>query len=395
MLTSFALILLFGFIFGYIFQKFKIPGLVGMILVGILLGTSVFNVLDPQIYKMSADLRSIALIVILTRAGLSLDIQELKKVGRPALLMCFVPATFEIVGMIIIGPILFGISVLDAAILGSVLAAVSPAVIVPRMIHYLHEGYGVKKGIPQLIMAGASVDDVFVIVLFTSLLSLAKSGSFAVMNILEIPISIATAVVFGSFFGYILTFIFKRIHIRDTIKVILILSFSFLLIELEKHIPIPFSALLAIMVTGISIRQFYPVLAKRLEAKYNRIWVGAEIILFVLVGTLIDIGYVEKIGLFAILALLFALSVRMLGVYTSLIKTNLTNREKLFCMVAYTPKATVQAAIGSIALAMGLPVGELVLAVSILSIIVTAPLGALAMDQSHKHLLERNVAQKL
>jgi NhaP-type Na+/H+ or K+/H+ antiporter len=338
---------------------------------------------------IAPDLRQLALVIILTRAGLSLDIADLKKVGRPAVLMCFVPACFEIVGVIAIAPYLLSLSVLEAAIMGSVIAAVSPAVIVPRMIRLMEKGYGRERSIPQLILAGASVDDVFVIVLFTAFTALATGEQVSAMSFVQIPISILLGILIGILLGILLIVFFKRLHMRDSVKILIILSISFLLIELQNRMEniLPISGLLAIMSMGIIIYQRYQILAKRLSVKYNKLWVAAEVILFVLVGATLDLNYAFKEGLSAIIVVVGALMFRMAGVLVCLFKTKLTRKERIFCMIAYTPKATVQAAIGAIPLAYGLGCGQKVLTVAVLSILITAPLGAIGVDRLHKKLL--------
>lgn len=389
MLTSIAIILLLGLLVGWFFSKIKLPSLLGMILVGIVLGPHCVNAVDESILAISGDLRQIALVIILTRAGLSLNITDLKKVGRPAILMCFVPACVEMLGTIIFAPLLLGVSVLDAAITGSVIAAVSPAVIVPRMIRLIEEGYGKEKSIPQLILAGASVDDVFVIVVFTALTTLASTGEISASSFLQIPISIVLGILLGALVGVVLVWFFKKNHMRDSVKVLIILSVSFLLLEMQGRLEgiVPVSGLLAIMSMGIFINQKYDVLAKRLSVKYNKLWLGAEIFLFVLVGMAVDLKYALAAGVMVILLVVVAILFRMLGVVLSLLKTKLTVKERLFCAFAYTPKATVQAAIGPIPLAMGLECGSMVLTVAVVSILLTAPLGALLVDNLYKRLL--------
>ena len=389
MLMSIALILLFGLILGSLFSKIKLPSLLGMIIVGIILSPYALNLLDESILNISADIRQIALVIILTRAGLSLNLSDLKKVGRPAVLMCFIPACAELLGTILLAPILLKTTYLEAAIIGSVIAAVSPAVIVPRMIRLMEEGCGTNKNIPQLILAGASVDDVFVIVLFTAFTSLASTGNISAITFLQIPISIVLGVLVGMLLGIILTKFFQYFHMRDSVKLLIILSFSFLLIELQNRLEgiIPISGLLAIMSLGIIIKQKYDILAKRLSGKYNKLWIVAEIFLFVLVGATVDLQYALSARISAILLVLGALLFRMFGVALSLIKTNLNRNERLFCMLAYMPKATVQAAIGSIPLSMGLACGQIVLTVAVLSILITAPLGAICVDNLYKKLL--------
>lgn len=389
MLTSLALIFLLGLFLSSIFKKLKLPGLLGMIITGMLLSPYAFNLLDDSILGISPDLRQFALVIILTRAGLSLDISDLKKVGRPAILMCFVPACFEMFGVIVHAPKLLNVTILEAAIIGATIAAVSPAVIVPRMLKLLDEGYGKEHSIPQLILAGASVDDVFVIVMFTAFTSLANGQQLNVTSFVQIPISIIMGIIVGIICGLILTRFFKAYHMRDTIKVLVLLGISFLLIECESRLSgiLPMSGLLAIMSTGIVIYQQNHNVAKRLSTKYNKLWVAAEVLLFVLVGATVDLNYAVKSGASAILIVLGAMLFRMFGVAICLFKTKLTKNERIFCMIAYTPKATVQAAIGAIPLAMGLPCGQTVLTVAVLSILITAPFGAICVDRFYKKLL--------
>ncbi len=318
-------------------------------------------------------------------------LKDLKKIGRPAILMCFVPACFEILGTLLLAPRLLHITYLEAAIMGSVIAAVSPAVIVPRMIRALEQGYGSEKRIPQLILAGASADDVFVIIIFTGLISLAKGEKIDAMGFAEIPISILLGILMGFLVGGALIWFFKKVHIRDTVKLVIMLSISFLLIELQNQLDsiVPMSGLLAIMSMGIMIFSKYDELAKRLSIKYNKLWIGAEIILFVLVGATLDLSYVIKAGVLVVILVFVALVFRMIGVLTCLIKTNLNSKEKLFCVFSYMPKATVQAAIGAIPLSMGLECGNIVLTVAVLSILITAPLGAFLVDHSYQKLLAK------
>ena len=392
MLTSIAIILISGLFLSFLFTKIRLPGLLGMILAGILLGPNALNLIDSSILGISADLRQIALVIILTRAGLSLNLSDLKKIGRPAVLMCFVPAFVEMMGTIIFAPMLFGISTLDAAIMGSVIAAVSPAVVVPRMIKLIDEGYGKDKSIPKLILAGASVDDVFVIVIFTMLTAFASTGEITGMSFLQIPLSIALGILLGVIAGLCLVLFFKKIHIRDSVKVLIILSISFLLLEAQQRLEgiIPLSGLIAIMSMGITVNQKYNILSARLSVKYNKLWLGAEIFLFVLVGVAVDLKYAFAAGLSAIAIVIIALVFRMSGVALSLVKTDLDKKERLFCMLSYTPKATVQAAIGTIPLAMGLSSGSIVLTVAVISILVTAPFGAICIDKLHKRLLMKS-----
>lgn len=391
MLLSISLILLVGMSVGWICQKMKLPSLLGMLVTGIVLGPYMLNLLDDSILGISAELRKIALIIILTRAGLGLDLSGLKKIGRPAVLMCFVPASLELLGILLIAPKLLGISMLEAAILGAVLAAVSPAVVVPRMVKLMEEGYGVREGIPQLILAGASVDDVYVIVLFSTFLGMIQGESASIIHFINIPISIFLGVGIGFLIGIILAYYFKKVHIRDTSKVLIILSISLLLVVLEDHltIPITFSALIAIMFIGIGLQKKREVVARRLSVKYGKLWVAAEVFLFVLVGATVNIGYLSKVGVKALVVIAVALIFRMFGVFLCLLGTSLDKKERLFAMMAYTPKATVQAAIGGIPLSLGLACGEIILTVAVLAIVLTAPAGAFAMDLSYKKFLKK------
>lgn len=389
MLLSISLILIMGMSLGHICQKLKLPSLLGMLLTGIILGPYVLNLLDPNILAISADLRKIALIIILTRAGLGLDLSALRKLGRPAILMCFLPATFELLGVLLLAPTLLDLSPLESLILGSVLAAVSPAVVVPRMVKLMDEGY---KGIPNLILAGASVDDVYVIVLFSTFIGMAQGQGANIMSFINIPISIFLGILIGLLLGYVLAIFFKNIHIRDTTKVLIILSISLLLVVLEDFLTtsITFSILIAIMFIGVGLKRNREVVAKRLSIKYGKLWVGAEVFLFVLVGATVNINYLTHVGFKALLLIILALIFRMFGVFICLLKTKLNKKEKLFTMLAYTPKATVQAAIGGIPLSLGLACGDTVLTVAVLAIILTAPLGAFAIDLSYKKLLKKS-----
>lgn len=391
MLTSLAFIFLLGMLLSSVLKKLRLPGLLGMLITGIVLGPYVLNLLDPSILSISPDLRQIALIIILTRAGLSLDINDLKKVGRPAILMCFVPACFEIAGMMLLAPGLLGISLLDAAIMGTVVAAVSPAVIVPKMLMLMEQGYGKENSIPQLIMAGASVDDVFVIVMFTALTGLAQGESITAASFAQIPVSILTGMIAGVVTGILLAVLFAKLHIRDSGKVVVLLSISFLLITLENSIKgvIPFSGLLAVMSMGIALQKKRPVVAERLSVKYSKLWVAAEILLFVLVGATVDVSYALTAGASAVLLIFLVLLFRMAGVFLCMLKTRLSGKERLFCMIAYMPKATVQAAIGGVPLALGLGCGKIVLTVAVLAILITAPLGAFGVDMTYRKLLPR------
>lgn len=391
MLLSIALILILGMFMGWLCQKIKLPSLLGMLITGIVLGPYGLNLLDGSILGISADLRKIALIIILTRAGLGLDISGLKKIGRPAVLMCFLPASFELIGMILLAPKLMGLTTLEAAIMGAVLAAVSPAVVVPRMVKLMDEGYGVKEGIPQLILAGASVDDVYVIVLFSTFVGMMQGEGASVLKFVNIPISIFLGIAIGLVLGVLLAHYFKKVHIRDTSKLLIILSISFLLVVLEDKLTtaITFSSLIAIMFIGVGLQKRREVVAKRLSAKYGKLWVAAEVFLFVLVGATVNISYLGKVGAKALLVIVGALVFRMLGVFVCLLGTSLKRKERLFAMLAYTPKATVQAAIGGIPLALGFACGDTVLTVAVLAIVITAPLGAFAIDLSYKKWLSR------
>lgn len=391
MLLSIALILLVGMALGWVCQKCKLPRLLGMLITGILLGPYVLNVLDASLLSISAEIRKIALIIILTRAGLSLDISGLKKLGRPAIMMCFVPATFEILGMILLAPKLLGVSTLEAAVMGAVLAAVSPAVVVPRMVKLMEEGYGTKAGIPQLILAGASVDDVYVIVLFTTFINMIQGNGVSVIRFINIPFSIVFGIVIGLFSGWILAKFFGKIHMRDTVKVLIMLSWSFILVAIEDSLttPITYSALIAIMCIGISLQKYRHKVSIRLSAKYNKLWVGAELFLFVLIGATVNIHYLSNVGTKALIVIVGVLILRMLGVFVCLLGTTLNRKERIFSMIAYTPKATVQAAIGGIPLSLGLECGDLVLTVAVLAIVLTAPLGAFGIDLSYKKLLKK------
>jgi len=389
MLVSLALILIIGYALSGIFQKLRLPGLLGMLLTGVVLGPHLLNLIDPTILGISTDLREIALIVILARAGLSLDIKDLKKVGRPAILMCFVPATFEIAGAVLLAPPLLGVSVIEAAIIGAMLAAVSPAIIVPKMLTLMEKGYGMNKSIPQLVMAGASADDIYAIVLFTSFIGVAKGGTFSFLSLMNIPISIVTGFAVGIGTGVVLVHVFKKIHMRDTIKILLILGISFLFVGFEAPISsiVPFSGLLAVMALGGTVLKMQEVVAKRISGKFSKIWVAVELVLFVLVGAAVDIRYVYTAGLAAVLVIVGALLFRSVGVCASLIKSGLNTKEKLFCNIGYLPKATVQAAVGAIPLAAGIAAGNIILSVAVLSILITAPLGAIGIDLTYKKLL--------
>ena len=391
MLLSISLILIVGATMAWLCRKIRLPSLLGMLVTGIILGPYVTNLLDNSILGISIELRKIALIVILTRAGLGLDLSGLKKIGRPAVLMCFIPASFELIGMILLAPKLMGLTMLEAAIMGAVLAAVSPAVVVPRMVKLMDEGYGVEEGIPQLILAGASVDDVYVIVLFSTFVGMMQGKGASIISFINIPVSIFLGIMIGILLGLLLADFFKKIHIRDTSKVLIILSITFLLVVIEDKLTtvITFSALITVMFIGIELQRKNKTVAERLSIKYGKLWVAAEIFLFVLVGATVNIGYIGKVGVKAIIVIVGALIFRMLGVFVCLLGTRIKGKEKLFAMVAYTPKATVQAAIGGIPLALGFSCGDTVLTVAVLAIVFTAPIGAFAIDLSYKKLLQR------
>lgn len=389
MIISLAYIFLIAMSLSFTFKKIKFPSLLAYIITGIILGPYVLNSIDNSILNISAELRQIALIIILIRAGITLNIEDLKKVGRPAILMCFVPACFEIIGMCILAPKLLGITLLEAAIMGAVIAAVSPAVIVPKMIKLIEDGYGKEHSIPQLILAGASVDDVFVIVMFTAFTGLATGESINILQFIGIPVSIILGVILGLLVGFVLIKLFKTIHMRDTVKVVILLSMSFIMVTLETWLKniIPVSGLIAVMSMGIMINRKYTILAKRITGKFGKLWVVAEIMLFVLVGASVNIQYALNAGIVTVILIILVLLFRMLGVFVCLLKTKISFKERIFCMIAYTPKATVQAAIGGVPLAMGLDCGEIVLTVAVIAILITATFGAFGIDLSYKKLL--------
>lgn len=391
MLTSLAYILLLGLLLGSLARRLHLPPLVGMIAAGILLGPACLNLLSPSLLSISADLRQLALIIILTRAGLSLDLAALKRVGRPAILMCFVPACFEIAGMVLLAPPLLGVSLLDAAIMGAVVGAVSPAVIVPRMLKITEEGYGTAKGLPQLVLAGASVDDVFVIVMFTLFTGLASGEAVSPLSLAGVPVSILLGAAVGLGLGVALAAFFRAFHMRDSVKVVILLSLAFLLVAAQDALGglIPFSGLLAVMGMGLGLQRRRGEAALRLSSKFSKLWVAAEVALFVLVGAAVDLKYAAAAGVGAVLAVLGALCFRSLGVAVCVAGSGFSGKEKLFCILSYLPKATVQAAIGGVPLAMGLGCGQIVLTVAVIAILVTAPLGAFAIDFTYKKLLTK------
>lgn len=389
MLLSLGLVLTLGFITGFLFEKIKIPKIVGMIIIGILIGPSFLNLINPNLINISSYLRQIALMIIITRSGLSLDFYNLKKIGRPAILMCFIPATFEIIGVLIFGPIILGISLFESLLLGSVLAAVSPAIVVPRMINLLNKGYGNNKNIPELVMAGASLDDIYVIVIFYASLSLLNNSTITTYAILQIPISIILGISIGIILGLILYYLFKSKYLNTIIKTFILFSVSLLFMGFEELIKnyISISSLIGIMATGMVLLFKNKNDAKEIEKNYNNLWFFFEILLFVLVGISVDINYALSEGFKPVLLLLISLIFRTLGVLLSISFTKFNLKEKIFIIVSYIPKATVQASIGGIALGLGLDVGPLVLTIAVLSILITAPIGAALIDFSYKKLL--------
>lgn len=384
MLSSLSLILLLGFLLSGLLNRFKLPGIIGMLIAGMILGPYGFDLIHPAILSISKELRQIALIIILLRAGLAMDIQDLKAIGLPALFMTFLPATFELLAIMLLAPLLLGFSLLDAALLGAILAAVSPAVVIPRMLKLIDDPNVSNRQIPHLIMAGSSVDDVYVIVIFTALLSLSLGNSVSIAQFLNVPFAILLGILVGSTSGVLSVHFFKRFHIRDTVKVLVLLALSFLFVDFENSYGqiFPFSAYIAVISMGAIILQKYGVLAQRISLKYNKAWVASELLLFVLVGSSVDISLLTHIGPSAILLVLLAIVVRSMGVYLSLLPSNFSFKEKLYTIFAYLPKATVQAAIGGIPLSIGLASGSKILAVSVLAILITAPLGASLMDHS-------------
>lgn len=397
MLTSLAFIFLAGLAMAGICGRLGLPRIIGMLFTGILLGPNVFNLLDSSILLISPQLRQMALIIILLKAGLSLNLSDLRQVGRPAVMMSFVPASFEILAFLLFGPFILGISRVEAALLGSVLAAVSPAVVIPRMVQLMEEKYGTDKSIPQMIMAGASCDDIFVIVLFSTFLGMAQGESVRAADFLNIPVSIVLGILLGAVFGYGLSRFFERAYekkryIRNSMKVVIVLGMSFLLMSVEAWLEdvVSVSGLLAVVSMACMIKiKSAPIVSKRLAEKFGKLWVAAEVMLFVLVGAVVDIRYTMGAGAAAVLMIAIALGFRAVGVCLCLAGTKLNRRERLFGIIAYLPKATVQAAIGSVPLAAGLPCGQLVLSVAVLSILITAPLGAVGMDLTYRKFLEK------
>lgn len=392
MLTDIAVIFLLGIVFAKVFEKMGLAPIIGMLMAGIIISPHQLNIVSDTIINLSADLRQIALVVILTRAGLSLNFDKLKKVGRPAILLSFVPASIEMLAIIFFSQNFFNIDTIDAGIMAAVLAAVSPAIVVPRMIKLINEGYGRDKNIPEMILAGASVDDVFVIVFFSSFLALKTGGKLSAMSFLNIPISIITGIFLGIIIGKIFVFIFEKININEIYKTMIFVSLSFLMLKLQSLIEpyIAMSALIAIMAAGIVINRIDSKMAKELLGTYNRLWKVFELFLFVLVGISVDLAYIKEAGLLAVLLIIIGLIFRMIGVNISLIGTNLDKNERVFTSFAYLPKATVQAAIGPVALSMGLNSGNLILSVSVIAILLTAPLGAILTDKTYKKLLKKS-----
>lgn len=397
MLTSLALIFLVGLCMAAICQKLKLPRIIGMLVTGMVLGPYVLDFLDSSILSISAELRKMALIIILLKAGLSLNLNDLKKVGRPAILLAFVPASFEIVGYVLFAPAFLGISRIDAAVMGAVLAAVSPAVVVPRMVQLMEEKYGTKQSIPQMIMAGASCDDIFVIVLFTTFLGMAQGAKVSLLRFVNVPVSIFLGILLGAVIGYVLYRFFETAYkhhnyVRNSTKVILVLGVSFLLTAVEGWLDgkVAVSGLLAVVSMACVLKaKCIPAVSKRLSEKFGKLWIAAEVILFVLVGAAVDLRYTAAAGGFAVLVIFLSLIFRMAGVFVCVLGTGLSWKERLFCAISYLPKATVQAAIGSVPLAVGLGCGKMILSVAVLAILITAPLGALGMDLTYKKLLAR------
>ena len=397
MLTSLAFIFLVGLSMAAICQRLKLPRIIGMLITGIVLGPYVLDLLDPSILSISADLRQMALIIILLKAGLSLNLADLKRVGRPAIMMSCVPASCEILAFFLFAPGILGVTRIEAAVMGAVLGAVSPAVVVPRMVQLMDAKYGTDKSIPQLIMAGASCDDIFVIVLFSTFVSMAQGGHANLMDFINIPVSIILGIALGAVTGYLLSLFFETAYahkhcVRNSMKVIVVLGVSFLLMAIETWLEgiVSVSGLLAVVSMACVLKiKSIAFVSKRLSEKFGKLWLAAEVLLFVLVGAAVDIRYTLNAGIAAVLMIFLALIFRSAGVALCLVGTPMTWRERIFCMIAYLPKATVQAAIGSVPLAMGLPCGQIVLSVAVLAILITAPLGALGIDLTYKRLLKK------
>ena len=389
MFASLAFVFLFGLAGAAVFEKMKLPRIIGMLLVGILIGPYALGLLDPTILSISGDLRKLALMLILLRAGLSLDLGDLKRVGRSAVMMAFVPATFEVLAVVLLAPGILGITRVEAAVMGAVLGAVSPAVVVPRMVRLMEEGRGTKQGIPQMIMAGASCDDVYVIVLFSTFTRMAQGGGARLADFAAVPVSIVLGALVGAVSGFLLNRLFERGKIADTMRIILTLAVGCLLIALEGWLEgtVALSGLLGVMGMAVMLRRCGDV--KAVSAGIGKLWQAAEVLLFVLVGAAVDIRYTLEAGAGAVLLIALALAIRSIGVALCVAGTRLTKKERLFCVIAYLPKATVQAAIGAVPLAMGLSCGKLVLSVAVLAILITAPLGAIGMDATSEKLLQK------
>lgn len=396
MLASLSLIFLVGLAMAAIVQQLRLPRIIGMLFTGILMGPYVLNLLDPSILGISSELRQMALVIILLKAGLSLDLSDLKKVGRPAIMMSCVPASFEILGFFLLAPYVLGITRIEAAVMGSVLAAVSPAVVVPRMVQLMEQGYGTEKSIPQMILAGASCDDIFVIVLFSTFSSMAQGGQAHLMDFVNIPVSIVLGILLGIAAGWMLSLFFETAYahahcVRNSMKVVIVLGSAFLLMAVETWLKgiVSVSGLLAVVSMACTIKlKCVTSVSKRLSEKFGKLWIVAEVILFVLVGAAVDIRYTMEAGIAAVCMIFLALLFRIVGVLLCVAGTGLNRKERLFCVISYLPKATVQAAIGSVPMAMGLPCGKIVLSVAVLAILITAPLGAMGMDATYQKLLE-------
>ncbi len=390
MLLSLSYMILNGLVLAFILKQIKIPALIGFLLTGIILGPFVLNQIDSSILSISSELRTIALVVILLRAGFMLKIDELKENGIGALLLTFLPATFEVIGTVIFTNLFLDWTLIDGFMLGTILAAVSPAVVVPRMIKLIEQGMGYQRKVPQMVMAGASADDIFVILLFSLSISIKESNKIDWMTIINFPISILLGIGLGLFIGYILVKLFKKVHMRDTVKVLIILSMSFMFISFEKSW-IEYSGLLAVLCLALMILKEYELLADRLLKKYEKIWVFAEMLLFILVGALLNLTLLKTIGLIAFLLILFILTIRTIGVLVSVSMTQLNKSEKTFVALSYMPKATVQASIGSIPLLLGFAKGEEILTFAIASILITAPIGSYLIDLFSHKLLKKDI----
>lgn len=390
MLVSIALILLLGLLNQALCKKMNIPSLIGLLFIGLLLGPVALDLLDPTLLLISADIRQVVLIIILTRAGLSLNITDLRKIGRSAVMLSFVPATFEIIGTMLIAPTLLGLTLIESALLGAVLGAVSPAVVVPRMITLIQNKWGTKQGIPQLILAGSSVDDVYALVMFSAFLSLAQSGEFSMWSLLEVPLAIFSGVFVGFLMGHLLAELFEKVALNTMAQVLLLLSVSFLFVHVETRFSsLPFSGILAVMSLSMILYRQLPQQAEQIAHIYNQLWIPGEMFLFILVGASVNIHFAFTAGFTPVIVILLALIFRTLGTWISVSGTHLNKKEKIFSLIAYLPKATVQAAIGGVPLALGLPAGELILTVSVLAILITAPIGAFGMDASYQKLLTK------